>query len=91
MPRQRVHSVQQVLVSPSDSIIGLSLDTAHATAVHETESNKMTQKTRNDYCSRIQHFIDWIKTSYPDYVSEGIVELSPQQIADKVNYGDRGQ
>ena len=83
--------VQQEFVSPDSGIINLDLDSAHNDAVKETEKNEMTQECRDDYCNRIQAFIGWVKENYPDYYTEGVVDLEPCQIIDNVNFGSKGQ
>ena len=80
--------IQQEIVSPNGGIIGenIELETVHDSAVRETEGHGMKQKCRNDYCCRITDMIKWMKDNYPSYYSQGVIELTPEQKADKIRY-----
>ena len=81
--------IQQEVVSPDENIIDVNIELTDTdiNAVNETQSHLMSQKCRNDYCNRIMAFIRWLHDKYPAYYEQGVVELSNEEKADRVNYG----
>jgi len=59
-------------------------------SIRITESHKIDQKTRNDYCNRLDKMIIWIESQVTQrtiQISESLVrELSNQEKGDKGNY-----
>ena len=58
----------------------------HSALTLKTEDYYKKQRTVNDHCNRLKEMITWVQQHYPDYYSQGVIELTVEQKSNKRRY-----
>ena len=61
----------------------MAITAAHRAQMKETREKDKKEKTRREHCNRINRFVNWLHQKYPDYYTQGVRELTEEELQDE--------